>query len=660
MSATVEPSSSSTTTTTTTTTTAITNPNDYTNKLFYGTLDVKIKEVKGCQLHFLVAKCELAEKKSEVKSKPLSNHTFYDVFNFRVTGPNSELEIIGWKKSFFFKDKATGKISLPIKDLLQANGEAKWYPLSSSKKQRPQRIKKDPAAPGESKDGTAPTTNPDENAKEKEDKDHHSDDEDAGAEKEDGENPSDSPSGGRPRSKSVPAKKAKDPPEICLEIKFTLNEPPKEVLKGIVLDGKWTAENNFGSLINNPHWIKYSQFYLRVKNETTPLSIKLRQPEGTDQRASFFVINYDSFYNGSKKVILDTTTDIKKVDNFTCPIAATSVDCHVELEEGEYCIIPYAESFGFSGDYKLNVDSEKLDQLEFYPLPKNEDAQWHEIIIDGLWTQSTNGGGDINTLNWTKNPQYVFNLTQKARVSVLLSQDDNEKSVGFYVIKQIDQGRRAIEFRDTVGKTESFKFVCSTGCIMTLEAGNYIVIPSTYDHGNEGAFHLTLFTDDRKATFVPLENSWKEVEQIKGTWLQKSAGGSPNSPTFFNNPQFKLKVPDSDKEETLAIQLIQDSTLADEGIGFIILTRDDHSKPMTSNTFQNENVFSKTANWEKRNDIVCRVTLKPDQPREFTIVPSTFNPGVNRSFKIQVHSDIPITLEEIESSDDSSSSDSEQ
>jgi len=628
--------------TTTTTTTATTSPTattstDIRDKFIFGNVEVKIKEVKGCPLHFLNVKCELALKKSEVKTKPLTNHTFFDVFNFRVSAATSEVEIEAWRKNFLFKDKMTGKLTLPINDLLNANGEAKWYPLTTSKRRRAAK-----------KDDSPTNGNPDENANEQSKDDHAISAEDSPNE--------DGQTNARPRSVSLPpAKKTKAPPEICLEIKFVKNEPPKEVLKGIILDGQWTPENNYGGLINNPHWIKCSQYLLVVKDQSTPLTLKLRQPEGIDQRVSFFVINYDSFYNGSKKVVLDTTNDIVKVDNFICPIAATQIDCHIDLEPGQYCIIPYAETFGFNGTYKLNVDSEKIDNIEFYPLPKNEEAQWKEITVDGLWSTSTNGGGDINILGWTKNPQYSLKLTKKSRACVLLSQDDNEKSVGFYVIKQLDTGKRAIEFRELVGKTESFKFVCSTGCTMNLDEGTYIVIPSTYDHGIEGAYHLTLFTDDKEATFTPLTDAWKEVEQVKGTWVQKSAGGSPNQPTFFNNPQFLLKFPDSDKEESVAVQLIQDSTIADEGIGFIILTRDSHSEPITAQEFQNENLFTKTPNWEKRNDIVCRFTIKPDQPREYTLIPSTFDAGVNRSFKLQIYSDVPITLEEIEQKEQESS-----
>ncbi|KAM9983360.1 hypothetical protein ACTFIY_000093 [Dictyostelium cf. discoideum] len=638
------------TTTTTTTTTTSSPSSDIRDKFIFGNLEVKVKEVKGCQLHFLNVKCELALKKTEIKTKPLANHTFFDVFSFRVSAATSELEIEAWKKNFLFKDKMTGSLTIPINDLLHANGEAKWYPLSN-KKPRSSRVKKENITNSNNKDNnTASPSSPDE-AQEKGDEDqHHSADESPAEET--------SPTTGRPRSVSMPAKKVKAAPEICLEIKFVLNEPPKEVLKGIVLDGVWNSENNFGSLINNPHWIKCTQYLLSIKDEITPITLKLRQPEGTDQRCSFFVINYDPFYNGSKKVILDTTNDIKKVSSFNSPIPATSVDCKIDLEPGQYCIIPYAESFAFSGTYKFNLDSEKLDNCEFYALPKSQEQAWNEITVDGLWTTATNGGGDINILGWTKNPQYSFTLTKKSRACVLLSQDDNDKSVGFYVIKQLDAGKRAIEFREQVGKTDSFKFSCSTGCTLTLDEGTYIVIPSTYDHGIEGAFHLTLFTDDKNATFQPLTNAFQEVEQVKGTWVGKSAGGSPNQPTFFNNPQFHLKVPASDKDEIIAVQLIQDSTIADEGIGFIVLSRDSHSEPLTAQDFQNEMVFTKTSNWEKRNDIVCRLHVKPESPREFTIIPSTFDPNVNRSFKLQVYSDVSISLDEIEQKDESS--DSEQ
>ncbi|GAM24945.1 hypothetical protein SAMD00019534_081200 [Acytostelium subglobosum LB1] len=628
--------------TTTTTTTEVVNIKD---KNIFGTVEVKIKEVRGCSTHFILAKCELAQKKSEVKTKPLSNHTFVDVFDFRVSSANSELEIEGWRKNLFFKDKITGAVKLTINDLLTAQGEAKWYPFVSGKKRRaPRNQGPVVGTPAEE------TTRPDENADEKESSSESEN------EKGEGEAEADAP---KPRK----GKKVKVPPEICLEIKFTKNEPPKEVLKGLILDGVWTTENSVGSLTNNPHWIKCTQYLLTVKNEDTSLMIKLRQPEGADQRVSFFVINYDSaFYNGSRKVILDTSNDFKKVDNFICPIAATAVDCKIELEAGQYIIIPYAESFGFTGKYKLNVDSAKLSNLELYPLPKDPSCQWKEIVINDLWTSTTNGGSDITLLHWTKSPQYAITLTKRARACVLLSQDDHEKSIGFYVMRQQhDVGKRLVEFRGQVGKTDNFKPSCQNGTTMTLDAGHYVVIPSTFDQALEGAFHITLFTDDQEATFSPIAGQWKENKLVKGTWVGKTAGGSPNcGASFFDNPQYKIKLPkDRSQDVAFVVQLIQDSTLADESIGFIVITRDDHEKRCEALTFQNEDLFAKTPNWERRNDNACRIVVKPDHPHEFTLIPSTFDKGVNRSYRLQFFSDINIEVDEFEPVEEDSSSDEE-
>ncbi|EGG16758.1 calpain-like cysteine protease [Cavenderia fasciculata] len=191
---------------------------------------------------------------------------------------------------------------------------------------------------------------------------------------------------------------------------------------------------------------------------------------------------------------------------------------------------------------------------------------------------------------------------------------------------------------------------------MNLEAGEYVVIPSTFDQAIEAAFHLTLFTDDRQATFAPLTDAWKHQELIKGTWVGKSAGGSPNSgESFFKNPQFRLTLPkDRAADTTVLVQLIQDSTLADEGIGFIVINRDQHDKALTAGDFQNEQLFTKTANWERRNDIAHRVVVKQDDPSVFTIIPSTYEKGVNRSFRVQVFSDLPVELDSIDEADDSS------
>jgi len=442
--------------------------------------------------------------------------------------------------------------------------------------------------------------------------------------------------------------KKKPTGEVRLEMKFTKNVPPKEVLTGIVLKDEWTKETSGGSLVNNSKWTLNPQFLLSVDN-ATDVTIKLRQPEELIQRASFYVVHYDGFYNGRRKVVLDTS-EIVKIDNFFCPITAISVDSTMPLVKGRYLIIPYAETIGYTGAFTLAVSGKTMDDLDLYKIPKDPAEDWHQMRLEGEWTDVTAGGGDILGLNWRKNPQYVLTLTRPSDVCVAIEQDENTRSIGLYVVKLVDKGKKVVDYSDEVGKTDSFKYLCSSGLkIPNLEAGQYVVIPCTFDADVIGPFRIITYVNDGDAGFALLTGQWQHVKELKGAWEEGLAGGSPNNTTFTNNPQYYITFPESDKPIDILFQLVQESAHYEEAsIGFLVVkAKNQESKKLTAEDgFTTEDIFCKPEGWVPKVDVVCRATIAPDQKdRTFVIIPSTFKPDIHRSFQLNVYSDGDFTLE---------------
>ena len=133
----------------------------------------------------------------------------------------------------------------------------------------------------------------------------------------------------------------------------------------------------------------------------------------------------------------------------------------MQLAKGRYLIIPYTET-AYNGPFTLAVATKNMDDIGFHKIPKNPADDWKALRVavlilpssfifisfytsslswlihtQGEWTMSNSGGGDILGLNWRKNPQYQLQLTQQSDVCVAIEQDENTRSTGVYVVKQI-------------------------------------------------------------------------------------------------------------------------------------------------------------------------------------------------------------------------------
>jgi len=349
-------------------------------------------------------------------------------------------------------------------------------------------------------------------------------------------------------------------------------------------------------------------------------------------------------------VVFDTS-HIIKIDSFFCPITSQSVDATLELEEGENIVIPFPEEAGSGGDFTLSVSTKNMDDIDLIKLPKSANHKWKEFELDGEWVEQNSGGGDILGLSWRKNPQYLLTLTRTSDVSTVLRQEESSMSIGFYIVKQIDAGKKAVNYEQEVSKTESFKNLISTGVnIAKLPAGNYVIIASTYEVGGTAKYHLLVYSDDPESTLKPLTSEWKHKKELKGEWKDDTAGGSPNTSTFTSNPQFNLVIPRADHPVEILVQLIQDSSHFEEtGIGFFVIKRSGDGKTrLGEGEITMDDVRAKPDGWMQKIDAVCRFIIQPDEARVFTIIPSTFKASVNRSFNLNVFSEDDISLDLIQ------------
>lgn len=103
----------------------------------------------------------------------------------------------------------------------------------------------------------------------------------------------------------------------------------------------------------------------------------------------------------------------------------------MELEAGEYVIIPCTFKPGVEIPFFLNVYSEGNPTL-------TPCIDWKISAVDGEWSKSKgNAGGCPNYPSWRENSQYLFKLTKQDTVSIILDKLENQDDLflGFYVVK---------------------------------------------------------------------------------------------------------------------------------------------------------------------------------------------------------------------------------
>eukprot|EP01112_Ceratiomyxa_fruticulosa_P022307 TRINITY_DN811_c0_g1_i7.p1 TRINITY_DN811_c0_g1~~TRINITY_DN811_c0_g1_i7.p1 ORF type:complete len:119 (-),score=19.11 TRINITY_DN811_c0_g1_i7:230-586(-) len=72
-------------------------------KLAFGSLEVRVLEVRELPVHLFVVRYELAEKTTEIKKHASATHTFQDVLNFKIMRMHGDVEVEAWHKHKLFK-----------------------------------------------------------------------------------------------------------------------------------------------------------------------------------------------------------------------------------------------------------------------------------------------------------------------------------------------------------------------------------------------------------------------------------------------------------------------------------------------------------------------------------------------------------------------------
>lgn len=142
---------------------------------------------------------------------------------------------------------------------------------------------------------------------------------------------------------------------------------------------------------------------------------------------------------------------------------------------------------------------------------------WHEYLFHGEWKGRSSGGCVNNKDTFCHNPQYLFTIGKdETEVMVSLLQKDVRDQKGLSAAKGGEVGAKGTGENFTIGYhimkvEENRRYRChaiqekahsgvftnrrSVFDRFTLNTGSYVIIPSTFDPGQEREFLLRLFTE---------------------------------------------------------------------------------------------------------------------------------------------------------------------
>ncbi|KAF2076337.1 hypothetical protein CYY_002343 [Polysphondylium violaceum] len=268
--------------------------------------------------------------------------------------------------------------------------------------------------------------------------------------------------------------------------------------------------------------------------------------------------------------------------------------------------------------------------------------------ISGVWS-GANAGGCANTPQWRNNPQFLLQCNTNTSVRVSLRQTgDKLVHIGFYFTKanslsSADVFRKRITLTKEVlvpGIDITFLRNTEISAKTNIEAGNYIIIPATFEPGQEGSFELEVIpsnpSDLVKLTEITPDRDWKLVSRHM-EWRGQSAGGSfsGSSGTWKENPKLFFEIT---QPSTMTIVLGKMADISKETYTGFYVFKAEKSTPYIFLTATN--LVAKTS-FINGSEVLHTQSF---QAGAYIIVPCTYDAQQEGSFTLNVYCDSQINV----------------
>ena len=299
------------------------------------------------------------------------------------------------------------------------------------------------------------------------------------------------------------------------------------------------------------------------------------------------------------------------------------------------------------GEVRLNV--------KYHSNKAKQEDKPKGIVIEGEWTKETSGG-TLNHGTWWKNKQYLLEIKEELEINIALTSKKTsdttteELRASFYLIKYNEKynGREVVLYDiEDVIKLDSFwapLFSEQPKSNHTLEAGEYVIIPTTELPGMTGLFTLNVWSSKQSLQSsiqlekLPVENKKWNVVSYDGKWTKETSGGGDiaNSLLWRKNPQYLLTLEKDCKR--MCIQLSQ--LEKDNSIGIYLI-------PYTFSNFNKKELLFKNDIYKtdsfKYQPTVGFGPCKLANDMKYIIIPCTNKPKT-AEYTLNVFSEVNITV----------------
>jgi hypothetical protein len=277
---------------------------------------------------------------------------------------------------------------------------------------------------------------------------------------------------------------------------------------------------------------------------------------------------------------------------------------------------------------------------------------WNCALRKGAWTRETAGGVfSSNTARSKHNPQFIFHLHEPSNVVVSLMQfdfryygDDKDESfpIGFHMLKHKGKYNNQNPHQsdriftcdpDTLVLKSKFEYSREVAVDAKLDAGIYVIVPSTYHPDLLSSFTLRVFVENKPFTItaMPSEGDCYSSHIVSGEWIaNQNAGGCMNTARWVENPQYVLKA-NQDMNISLALEQVIDGNTQPTHISYYVA----QANALDANAPVFEFVKAQEApKFTSIAEVASSFSISADKP--LVIIPCTFQPDVSRPYKLKL------------------------
>lgn len=239
------------------------------------------------------------------------------------------------------------------------------------------------------------------------------------------------------------------------------------------INGSWSvAERTAGASPNGAHWRRNPQFVVAVGPGGGTVKITLAQKVVDPLPFIAFYI----FKSQENRRAMDLKEKIYAPDHF---VNKETVEATCNFPEGTFSIM-CATFQPETTTFTLSVAGSCVQSL----VPVSD---YHKSEVTGAWVKPL-AGGCMNHPTWRSNPKYFIKVTDTTAktklIAVLVAQ--SEIGAGFYIFAASNPN---------VPVAKSGFTTISVCHEFSLAAGDYTLVPATYEFGKETSFEIALHSD---------------------------------------------------------------------------------------------------------------------------------------------------------------------